>query len=88
MLDVGTGTGIWAIDFADEYPNAEIIGTDLSPIQPEHVQVSSSLPQNAPSDEYISPPNCRFEIDDARDRWLYLNHFDFIRTYRAFHVCP
>lgn len=34
MLDLGTGTGIWAIDFADEYPSANVIGTDLSPIQP------------------------------------------------------
>lgn len=33
VLDVGTGTGIWAIDFADEYPQAEVIGSDLSPIQ-------------------------------------------------------
>ncbi|XEV01504.1 hypothetical protein FSHL1_006791 [Fusarium sambucinum] len=37
VLDVGTGTGIWAIDFADQYPNAEVIGTDLSPIQPSWV---------------------------------------------------
>ncbi|CAG1969791.1 unnamed protein product [Fusarium graminearum] len=37
MLDIGTGTGIWAIDFADEYPEAEVIGTDLSPIQPSWV---------------------------------------------------
>ncbi|KFY49355.1 hypothetical protein V496_10057 [Pseudogymnoascus sp. VKM F-4515 (FW-2607)] len=34
VLDVGTGTGIWALDFADEFPSAEVIGTDLSPIQP------------------------------------------------------
>ncbi|KAH9905439.1 S-adenosyl-L-methionine-dependent methyltransferase [Xylariomycetidae sp. FL2044] len=34
VLDLGTGTGIWAIDLADQYPNAEIIGTDLSPTQP------------------------------------------------------
>jgi len=33
ILDVGTGTGIWAQDMADAYPNAEIIGADLSPIQ-------------------------------------------------------
>lgn len=29
--------GIWAIDIADEFPNAEVIGTDLSPIQPTWV---------------------------------------------------
>lgn len=34
VLDIGTGTGIWAIDFGDEYPEAEVTGTDLSPIQP------------------------------------------------------
>ncbi|KAI1384779.1 S-adenosyl-L-methionine-dependent methyltransferase [Hypoxylon trugodes] len=34
VLDVGTGTGIWAIDMGDKYPDAEVIGTDLSPTQP------------------------------------------------------
>ncbi|KAI9733995.1 MAG: hypothetical protein M1834_002652 [Cirrosporium novae-zelandiae] len=34
VLDIGTGTGIWAIEFADEYPSAQVTGTDLSPIQP------------------------------------------------------
>ncbi|KFY27256.1 hypothetical protein V493_03618 [Pseudogymnoascus sp. VKM F-4281 (FW-2241)] len=34
VIDVGTGTGIWAIDFADAHPSAMVIGTDLSPIQP------------------------------------------------------
>ncbi|CAG7562055.1 unnamed protein product [Fusarium equiseti] len=37
VLDVGTGTGIWAIDFGDEHPEAEVIGVDLSPIQPSFV---------------------------------------------------
>ncbi|KAL7794312.1 S-adenosyl-L-methionine-dependent methyltransferase [Trichoderma ceciliae] len=36
-LDIGTGTGIWAIDFADEHPDAQVIGTDISPIQPTWV---------------------------------------------------
>lgn len=34
ILDVGTGTGIWAIDVADKHPAAAVLGTDLSPIQP------------------------------------------------------
>ncbi|RSM04357.1 hypothetical protein CDV31_010059 [Fusarium ambrosium] len=37
VLDVGTGTGIWAIDMADAYPETEIIGTDISAIQPNWV---------------------------------------------------
>ena len=40
VLDIGTGTGVWAMDMADEYrlDGAEVIGTDLSPIQPRLVR--------------------------------------------------
>lgn len=34
ILDLGTGTGIWAIDMADKYPEAEVTGFDISLIQP------------------------------------------------------
>ncbi|KAF1842507.1 S-adenosyl-L-methionine-dependent methyltransferase [Cucurbitaria berberidis CBS 394.84] len=34
IIDLGCGTGIWCMDMADEHPGAEIIGVDLSPIQP------------------------------------------------------
>ncbi|KAL8969304.1 MAG: hypothetical protein Q9183_002062 [Haloplaca sp. 2 TL-2023] len=34
VLDAGTGTGIWVEDVADAYPDAEVYGIDLSPIQP------------------------------------------------------
>jgi tRNA G46 methylase TrmB len=34
VLDIGTGTGIWAIDYADAHPDSTVIGVDLSPIQP------------------------------------------------------
>lgn len=32
VLDLGTGTGMWAIDFADAHPEADVLGIDLSPI--------------------------------------------------------
>ncbi|RFU28013.1 hypothetical protein B7463_g8319, partial [Scytalidium lignicola] len=37
ILDLGTGTGIWAMQAADRYPSAEVIGTDISPVQPTMV---------------------------------------------------
>ncbi|KKA27159.1 hypothetical protein TD95_000388 [Thielaviopsis punctulata] len=37
ILDLGCGTGIWAIEMADEFPDAEVFGVDLSPIQPDWV---------------------------------------------------
>ncbi|KAG0646045.1 putative methyltransferase tdiE [Hyphodiscus hymeniophilus] len=37
VLDIATGTGIWAIEFAEQFPAAVIKGTDLSPIQPDYV---------------------------------------------------
>lgn len=37
VLDIGTGTGIWAIEYADAHPEAHVIGVDLSPIQPNMV---------------------------------------------------
>ncbi|KAL3300562.1 methyltransferase domain-containing protein [Colletotrichum asianum] len=43
VLDVGTGTGIWALDFADDHPEASVIGVDLSPIQPGYVPPNCSF---------------------------------------------
>ncbi|KUJ15418.1 S-adenosyl-L-methionine-dependent methyltransferase [Mollisia scopiformis] len=34
VLDIGTGTGIWAVDFAKQYPNCHVTGFDISPCNP------------------------------------------------------
>ncbi|KAH8697082.1 S-adenosyl-L-methionine-dependent methyltransferase [Talaromyces proteolyticus] len=36
-LDVGCGTGLWAVDFADTHPDTRVTATDLSSIQPTWV---------------------------------------------------
>ncbi|KZF24377.1 S-adenosyl-L-methionine-dependent methyltransferase [Xylona heveae TC161] len=65
MLDIGTGTGVWPLEMAEEFPDCEIIGTDLSPIQPQMVAENVHF----------------FIDDAAEEDWLYPpNHFDYIHT--------
>jgi trans-aconitate methyltransferase len=53
VLDIGTGTGIWAIDFADLYPSASVIGTDLSPTQPKWVPPNVQFEVDDSSDNWV-----------------------------------
>ncbi|QSZ30491.1 hypothetical protein DSL72_000045 [Monilinia vaccinii-corymbosi] len=57
VLDLGTGTGIWAIDFADLFPNASVLGTDLSPIQPDMVPPNCRFEIDDMTEEWTYPPN-------------------------------
>ncbi|KAG8531650.1 uncharacterized protein KY384_003281 [Bacidia gigantensis] len=59
ILDIGTGTGIWVIDIAEALPDTQIIGTDLSPIQPGWVPPNAKfevdnaeLPWTFPADHF------------------------------------
>ncbi|KAF4776912.1 putative methyltransferase domain-containing protein [Colletotrichum scovillei] len=43
VLDIGTGTGVWALDYADDHAEAIVLGVDLSPIQPGFVPPNCSF---------------------------------------------
>jgi SAM-dependent methyltransferase len=60
VLDIATGTGIWAIEMGDKYPEAEIIGSDLSPIQPGFVPPNVRFFIEDSSDEWDYPAKFDF----------------------------
>ncbi|KAG8955189.1 hypothetical protein FRC04_009647 [Tulasnella sp. 424] len=53
VLDVGAGSGKWAIDMAEEFPHVDVLGIDL--VLP-NVLTDSSRPR---------PSNCSFRVADA-----------------------
>lgn len=53
MLDLGTGTGSWALDFGDVHPTASVLGTDLSPIQPRSVPPNVKFEVDDVCDEWV-----------------------------------
>lgn len=34
VLDAGTGTGAWVLDFAHSHPECRVFGVDVMPVQP------------------------------------------------------
>lgn len=62
VLDIGTGTGIWAKLFAQRHPNSRVLGTDISIIQPSE----------------NNPPNVTFVREDSEDPWIFDHLFDYI----------
>jgi SAM-dependent methyltransferase len=53
VLDVGCGTGIWPIEFAEEHPNATVLGIDLSPIQSEFAPANCSFRVDNVEDDWV-----------------------------------
>ncbi|KJK73605.1 hypothetical protein H634G_11114 [Metarhizium anisopliae BRIP 53293] len=80
VLDMGTGTGDWAIDMGKLYRGAVIIGTDLSPIQ-RRKEVSIDARSILSYDKV--PVNVEWIMDDLELEWVdpILYHYIHCRNF-------
>ncbi|TEA10582.1 Secondary metabolism regulator laeA [Colletotrichum sidae] len=72
ILDIGTGTGIWAMEMGDLFPNAEVYGNDLSPIQPDWVPPNVKFEIDDVESEWLDDRKydfilCRYMVGSIAD---------------------
>ncbi|KAI9657724.1 MAG: hypothetical protein M1821_002900 [Bathelium mastoideum] len=65
VIDLGTGTGIWAVEMGDTYPSAQVLGIDLSPIQPTWVPPNVRFMVDDAESDWLYPPD-HFDLVHAR----------------------
>ncbi|RKK73056.1 hypothetical protein BFJ69_g9620 [Fusarium oxysporum] len=83
-IDIGTGTGIWAIDFADSFPDAQVIGTDVSPIQPGWIPPNLRFDIEDCTQEWTFAPNSQ---DYIHFRWLVGSIVDWDQLFKEAYRC-
>ncbi|KAJ4243547.1 hypothetical protein NW757_011187 [Fusarium falciforme] len=72
-------------DFADQYPNTEVIGTDISPIQPTWVPANLKFEIEDCTQEWTFEPE---SFDYVHMRYLYGSISDWSALFKeAFRVC-
>ncbi|RDW68603.1 hypothetical protein BP5796_09260 [Coleophoma crateriformis] len=53
VLDIATGTGVWAVEFANDHPESNVLGTDLSAIQPLYIPPNLRFEIDDAEDEWL-----------------------------------
>jgi len=66
ILDLGTGTGIWAIDMADKYPSAVVTGVDTAPVQTTAVPANCVFEVDDVEDDWLWPADS-FDLIHGRE---------------------
>lgn len=75
VLDLGTGSGSWAIDIADEFPRAEVIAVDLAPIQPQLVPPNCTFELCDLMQWPIPYPDAYFDFIHARSIHIGIHNY-------------
>lgn len=66
VLDLATGTGMWAIEFASQHPDATVLGNDLSPTMPTFVPPNCQFYVDDVEAEWTYPEHEKFDFIHSR----------------------
>ncbi|EEY20675.1 conserved hypothetical protein [Verticillium alfalfae VaMs.102] len=77
ILDIGTGIGEWAIAVSDAFPDCEVIGTDISAIQPTSVPANCFFEIDDAELEWTREPDS-FDLVHFRDMLGAFEDWNFI----------
>ena len=93
VADVGTGLGFWAEGVAEQYPNAQVVGIDLTPRESSVHPNCSFIVSDATEEWVLNQPSMKFDLVHIRSMFggvkdwpaLYKQCFEYVHV--SF-VCP
>ncbi|EXJ74372.1 uncharacterized protein A1O5_02668 [Cladophialophora psammophila CBS 110553] len=87
ILDLGTGSGIWAIEAADHYETAVVTGVDIAPVQPEWVPPNCGFEMQDIEDEWFYSTT-DFDFIHARELIMAVRDWDRLFKQAFDHLRP
>lgn len=87
ILDLGTGSGIWAIDIADAYASALVTGVDIAPVQPLWIPTNCQFEIDDIENDWLYEKNI-FDFIHARELMMMVRDWPRLMTQSLDHLRP